>query len=43
MKQVKRSAVVLFMANLLSACTYGVAAGGGTGGFGMSIGTGMRF
>lgn len=43
MKQAKRSVVVLVMVTLLSACTYGMSAGGGTGGFGMSIGTGMRF
>lgn len=43
MKQIKRSLVVLMAVAVLSACSYGVAASGGTGGFGMSIGTGLRF
>lgn len=43
MKHIKRSFAALMVLAVLSGCSYGVAASGGTGGFGMSIGTGLRF
>lgn len=43
MKQMKKVAVVLLLTSFLGACSYGVAGSGGTGGFGMSVGTGLRF